>query len=87
MVACGGSSRSQNNAAIALAMETMKNRTMRKLGVSRREPFDKIEREALSPLPEAYWEYAEWKRARIGHADRPRATRQQILDAIPLIIA
>lgn len=65
MDACGGnpSSRSQNNAAIALAMETMKSRTMRKLGVSCREPFDKIEQEALSPLPEAYWEYAEWKRA------------------------
>ena len=39
------------NAAIALAMEAMNNRTMRKLGVSRRELFDKIEREALSPLP------------------------------------
>jgi transposase len=54
------------NAAIALAMEAMNNRTMRKLGVSRRELFDKIEREALSPLPEADWEYAEWKRARVN---------------------
>jgi transposase len=54
------------NAAIALAMEAMNSRTMRKLGVSRRELFDKIEREALSPLPEADWEYAEWKRARVN---------------------
>ena len=38
------------NAAIALAMETMNGRTMRKLGVSRRELFEKIEREALSSL-------------------------------------
>jgi hypothetical protein len=46
-------------------MEAMNSRTMRKLGVSCRELFDKIEREALSPLPEADWEYAEWKRARV----------------------
>ena len=54
------------NAAIALAMEAMNSRTMRKLGVSRRELFEKIEREALSPLPEGDWEYAEWKRARVN---------------------
>lgn len=54
------------NAAIALAMEAMNSRTMRKLGVSRRELFEKIERDALSPLPEADWEYAEWKRARVN---------------------
>lgn len=54
------------NAAIALAMETMNGRTMRKLGVSRRELFEKIEREALSSLPEADWEYAEWKLSRVN---------------------
>ena len=54
------------NTAISLAMETMNGRTMRKLGVSRRELFEKIEREALSPLPETDWEYAEWKRARVN---------------------
>ena len=57
---------SECNAAIALAMETMNGRTMRKLGASRRELFEKIEREALSPLPEADWEFAEWKRARVS---------------------
>jgi len=54
------------NAAIASAMEAMNNRTMRKLGVSRRELFEKIERDALAPLPAADWEFAEWKRARVG---------------------
>lgn len=54
------------NAAIAGAMEAMNNRPMRKIGVSRRELFDKIERDALCPLPETDWEFAEWKRARVS---------------------
>jgi transposase len=54
------------NAAIARAMETMNGRPMRKLGISRRELFDKIERDVLCPLPEADWEFAEWKRARVN---------------------
>jgi len=54
------------NAAIAGAMEAMNSRPMRKLGVSRRELFEKIERAALCPLPEADWEFAEWKRARVS---------------------
>ena len=44
------------NAAIALAMQRMNERPMRKLGVSRRELFEKIERDALNPLPAADWE-------------------------------
>ena len=39
------------NAAITLAMQRMNDRPMRKLGVSRRELFEKIERGALSPCP------------------------------------
>ena len=54
------------NAAIALAMQRMNERPMRKLGVSRRELFEKIERDALNPLPAADWEFAEWKRARVN---------------------
>lgn len=54
------------NAAIVGAMEMMNNRTMRKLGVSRRELFEKIERDALQPLPATAWEFAEWKRARVS---------------------
>ena len=44
----------------------MNSRPMRKLGVSRRELFEKIERDALCPLPETDWEFAEWKRARVS---------------------
>jgi transposase len=54
------------NAAIAQAVEVMNSRPMRKLGVSRRELFEKIERDALYPLPETDWEFAEWKRARVS---------------------
>jgi transposase len=54
------------NAAIARAMETMNSRPMRKLGISRRELFEKIERDALGPLPATEWEVAEWKRARVN---------------------
>jgi len=54
------------NAAIALAMQRMNERPMRKLGVSRRELFEKIERAALRSLPDADWEFAEWKRARVN---------------------
>jgi transposase len=54
------------NAAIALVMQRMNERPMRKLGVSRRELFEKIERDALTPLPAVDWEFAEWKRARVN---------------------
>jgi transposase len=54
------------NAAIALAMQRMNDRPMRKLGVSRSELFEKIERGALSDLPADDWEFAEWGRARVN---------------------
>jgi transposase len=54
------------NAAIMLAMQRMNDRPMRKLGVSRRELFEKIERGALSDLPADDWEFAEWGRARVN---------------------
>ena len=45
----------------------MNERPMRKLGVSRRELFEKIEREALStPCRPTDWEFAEWRRARVN---------------------
>jgi transposase len=34
--------------------------------LSRRELFEKIEREALNPLPVDDWEFAEWKRVRVN---------------------
>src|SRR5208283_4162998 len=39
------------NAAIALVMQRMNDRPMRNLGLSRRELFEKIERDASSPCP------------------------------------
>ena len=39
---------------------------MRKLGVSRRELFEKIERQTLIALPADDWEFAEWRRARVN---------------------
>jgi len=41
---------------------------MRHVGKSRREMFEEIERAALSPLPLAPFEYAEWKSAKV-HPD------------------
>ena len=54
------------NAAIALVMQRMNDRPMRNLGLSRRELFEKIERDALIALPADDWEFAEWRRARVN---------------------
>jgi hypothetical protein len=39
---------------------------MRNLGLSRRELFETIERDALIALPADDWEFAEWRRARVN---------------------
>src|SRR5271165_4057856 len=52
--------------AIALVMQRMNDRPMRNLGLSRRELFEKIERDALLALPADDWEFAEWRRARVN---------------------
>ena len=49
-------------------MQRMNERTMRKLGLSRRELFEKIERDVLNNLPAEDWEFAEWRRARVNSA-------------------
>ena len=54
------------NEAIALVMRRMNERPMRHLGLSRRELFEKIERDAFIPLPAQDWEFAEWRRARVN---------------------
>ncbi len=54
------------NEAIKLVMQRMNERTMRHLGLSRRELFEKIERAALNALPSEDWEFAEWRRARVN---------------------
>ena len=54
------------NHAITLVMQRMNERTMRHLGLSRRELFEKVERAALNGLPAEDWEFAEWRRARVN---------------------
>jgi transposase len=54
------------NTAIAAATERMNDREMRRLGVSRRQLYDAIERAAMRDLPEQDYEYAEWHLARVG---------------------
>ena len=43
------------NAAITLVMQRMNERLMRNLGLSRRELFETIERDALTALPADDW--------------------------------
>lgn len=54
------------NAAIRAALEQLNDRVMRRLGMSRLELFEAIERPALRPLPAETYEFAEWRLARVG---------------------
>ena len=54
------------NTAIGVALERMNGREIRRLGVSRRQLFETIERPAMQSLPEQDYEYAEWHFARVG---------------------
>jgi transposase len=54
------------NAAIAGAVERMNSREMRRLGMSRRQLFETIERPLMQALPQDDFEYAEWHLARVG---------------------
>jgi transposase len=54
------------NAAIEAALERMNGREMRRLGVSRGQLFDTIERPVMQSLPEQDYEYADWHLARVG---------------------
>ena len=54
------------NAAVRVAMAQMNTRPMRKIGVSRADLLESLERPALKPLPEQDYEYAEWKLVRVG---------------------
>jgi transposase len=56
------------NRAIRALLADLNDRPMRHLGRSRREMFEAIERDALAPLPETAFEYAEWKTAKV-HPD------------------
>jgi transposase len=54
------------NAAIAELVEQLNDRLMRHLGATRRALFERFDRPALQPLPEAAYEYAQWRRCRVG---------------------
>jgi transposase len=54
------------NAAIRILVDELNARLMRKLGASRREFFESIDRPALLPLPAEPYQYAEWHRARVA---------------------
>jgi transposase len=56
------------NVRISQLLEDLNNRPMRRIGKSRRELFEEIERETLAPLPATAFEYAEWKSAKV-HPD------------------
>lgn len=56
------------NAAIAELLTDLNERPMRRIGRSRRDLFEEIERSALRDLPPEAFEYAEWKQAKV-HAD------------------
>ncbi len=54
------------NVAIRTLVDELNARLMRRLGASRREFFDTIDRPALMPLPAAPYQYAEWRRAGVA---------------------
>jgi len=54
------------NAAVRMVMVLMNTRPMRKLGVSRADLLETLDRPALQALPATEYEYAEWKLVRAG---------------------
>jgi transposase len=54
------------NAAIRECVGDLNAKIMRKLGVSRNELFEEIDRPALKPLPSTPYQYAEWKKCRVA---------------------
>src|SRR5438270_1153055 len=54
------------NAAIRGLLDELNNRVMRGWGTSRRALFEQLDKPALRSLPPMAYEYAEWKRCRVG---------------------
>ena len=54
------------NLAIRGVMADMNSRPLRRLGVSRLELLESLERPALSALPQVDYEYAEWRLVRVA---------------------
>jgi transposase len=63
------------NAAIRVLLGDLNERRMQKIGKSRRELWEQLDRPALKPLPERRYEQAEWKTCRVNidyHVDVER---------------
>jgi len=54
------------NAAIRECLERLNTRTMRRMGKSRLEIFETLDRPSALPLPAKAYEYAEWRKARVN---------------------
>jgi transposase len=54
------------NAAIAEQLDALNGRPMQKIGKSRRELWEQIDRPALKPLPASRYELAQWKLCRVN---------------------
>lgn len=54
------------NAAITAMVERINAHLMRRLGVSRRHLFETVERPVLALLPDADYQFAEWRLARVS---------------------
>ena len=54
------------NAAIRALLKELNNRVMRGWGTSRQALFEQLDIPALGSLPPLPYEYAEWKRCRVG---------------------
>jgi len=54
------------NQAIGEKLEVLNNRPMKRLGVSRRELFERLDRPALKPLPYGRYELGEWKTCKVN---------------------
>lgn len=79
------------NQAIRELLDELNARLMRKLGASRREFFEALDRPALKALPDEPYQYAEWKKCRVApdyHVDLhghlysvPHALIREVLEA------
>ena len=56
----------QLNAAIKTHLETLNNKPFKKLPGNRLDRFNATEKAVLKPLPENSYEYAAWRRSRVG---------------------
>lgn len=74
------------NRAIRLLLDDLNTRSFKKLPGTRRSQFDALDLPAMRPLPLTPYEFAEWKRARVGidyHVEVDRHFRERAVCARP----